>query len=77
MFFLSSIYCERILGRVHPTTAFYIRISGDMVLAEDRYKKCIDLWHRSLDFDDAARMAYELQITEDLLFAVRGVFYHD
>lgn len=72
MFFVSSIYCERILGRVHPTTAFYIRISGDMVLADDRYKKCIDLWHRSLEFDDAARMAYELQITEDLLFAVRG-----
>ena len=72
MFFISSIYCERVLGQVHPTTAFYIRISGDMVLAEDRYKKCIDLWHRSLEFDAAARMAYELQITEDLLFAVRG-----
>lgn len=72
MFFLSSIYCERVLGQVHPTTAFYIRISGDMVLADDRYKKCIDLWHRSLEFDAAARMAYELQITEDLLFAVRG-----
>ena len=72
MFFISSIYCERILGRVHPTTAFYIRISGDMVLVNKRYKKCIDLWHRSLEFDNAARMAYELQITEDLLFAVRG-----
>ncbi len=72
MFFISSIYCERILGRVHPTTAFYIRISGDMALAEDRYSKCIELWHRSLDFDNAARMAYELQITEDLLFSVRG-----
>ncbi len=72
MFFVSSIYCERILGQVHPTTAFYIRISGDMVLADDRYAKCIDLWHRSLEFDNAARMAYELQITEDLLFAVRG-----
>lgn len=72
MFFLSSMYCERVLGQVHPTTAFYIRISGDMVLADDRYQKCIDLWHRSLDFDAAARMAYELQITEDLLFAVRG-----
>jgi len=72
MFFVSSVYCERILGQVHPTTAFYIRISGDMVLADDRYSKCIDLWHRSLDFDNAARMAYELQITEDLLFAVRG-----
>lgn len=72
MFFISSIYCERILGSVHPTTAFYIRISGDMVLADYRYKKCINLWHRSLEFDNAARMAYELQITEDLLFAVRG-----
>ena len=71
-FFVSSIYCERILGQVHPTTAFYIRISGDRVLTDDRYEKCIDLWHRSLDFDNAARMAYELQITEDLLFAVRG-----
>ena len=72
MYFLSSIFCERVLGQVHPTTAFYIRISGDMVLADDRYQKCIDLWHRSLDFDAAARMAYELQITEDLLFAIRG-----
>lgn len=72
MFFLSSIYCERILGRVHPTTAFYIRISGDMALAEDRYSKCMELWHRSLEFDNAARMAYELQITEDLLFSIRG-----
>lgn len=72
MFFISSIYCERILGKIHPTTAFYIRISGDMALAEDRYSKCIELWHRSLEFDNAARMAYELQITEDLLFAIRG-----
>lgn len=72
MFFISSIYCERILGKIHPTTAFYIRISGDIALAESRYSKCIELWHRSLEFDDAARMAYELQITEDLLFAIRG-----
>ena len=73
MFFVSSIYCERILGHVHPTTAFYIRISGDMALAEERYEKCVELWQRSLDFDNAARMAYELQITEDLLFAIRGI----
>ena len=72
MFFVSSIYCERILGRIHPTTAFYIRISGDMALAEERYSKCIQLWQRSLDFDHAARMAYELQITEDLMFSIRG-----
>ena len=72
MFFVSSIYCERILGRIHPTTAFYIRISGDMALAEERWDKCIELWHRSLDFDNAARMAYELQITEDLMFSTRG-----
>ncbi len=72
MFFLSSIYCERILGQVHPTTAFYIRISGDMALAEDCYSKCMELWHRSLDFDNSARMAYELQVTEDLMFSVRG-----
>ena len=72
MFFISSIYCERILGRIHPTTAFYIRISGDMALAEERWEKCIELWQRSLDFDHAARMAYELQITEDLMFSTRG-----
>ncbi len=74
MFFVSSIYCERILGQVHPTTAFYIRTCGNMALADDRYVKCIDLWHRSLEFDNAARMAYELQITEDLLSTVRGFF---
>ena len=72
MFFVSSIFCERILGRIHPTTAFYIRISGDMALSEERWGKCIELWHRSLDFDLAARMAYELQITEDLMFSTRG-----
>ena len=72
MFFVSSIFCERILGCIHPTTAFYIRISGDMALAEERFDKCVQLWQRSLDFDNAARMAYELQITEDLLFAIRG-----
>ena len=72
MFFVSSIFCERILGQIHPTTAFYIRISGDMALSEERWDKCIKLWHRSLDFDHAARMAYELQITEDLLFSTRG-----
>lgn len=71
-FFLCSIYCERILGTIHPTTAFYIRISGDMALEDRRYKKCMQLWLRSLEFDQAARMAYELQITEDLLFCVRG-----
>lgn len=72
MFFVSSIFCERVLGCIHPTTAFYIRISGDMALAEKRFDKCVQLWQRSLDFDNAARMAYELQITEDLLFAIRG-----
>ena len=72
MFFVSSIFCERVLGCIHPTTAFYIRISGDMALAEERFDKCVELWQRSLDFDNAARMAYELQITEDLLFAIRG-----
>lgn len=71
-FFLCSVYCERILGNVHPTTAFYIRISGDLALEEKRYDKCMQLWLRSLHFDKAARMAYELQITEDLLFCVRG-----
>ena len=72
MFYLSAIICERILGKVHPTTAFYIRIGGDMALAEKDYGKSLDLWQRSLEFDEAARMAYELQIVEDLLFCVRG-----
>ena len=72
MFYLSAIICERVLGKVHPTTAFYIRIGGDMALAEKDYAKSLDLWQRSLEFDEAARMAYELQIIEDLLFCVRG-----
>lgn len=72
MFYLSAIICERVLGKVHPTTAFYIRIGGDMALAEKDYTKSLELWQRSLEFDEAARMAYELQIIEDLLFCVRG-----
>lgn len=71
-FYLCSVYCERILGPIHPTTPFYIRISGDMALEEQAYDKCMQLWLRSLKFDEAARMAYELQIIEDLLFSVRG-----
>ncbi len=71
-FFLCAVYCERILGPVHPTTPFYIRISGDMALEEEMYDKCMQLWLRSLEYDEAARMAYELQIIEDLLFSVRG-----
>ena len=71
-FFLCAVYCERILGPIHPTTPFYIRISGDMALEEKKYDKCMKLWLRSLEFDKAARMAYELQIIEDLLFSVRG-----
>ena len=71
-FFLCAVYCERILGPVHPTTAFYIRISGDMALEQKMYGKCMQLWLRSLEYDEAARMAYELQIIEDLLFSVRG-----
>ena len=71
-FFLCAVYCERILGPVHPTTPFYIRISGDMALDEQVYDKCMQLWLRSLEYDEAARMAYELQIVEDLLFSVRG-----
>eukprot|EP00731_Ephydatia_muelleri_P038526 Em0793g2a len=49
-----------------------IRICGDMALAEKDYGKSLELWQRSLEFDEAARMAYELQIIEDLLFCVRG-----
>ena len=71
-FLLCAVYCERILGPVHPTTPFYIRISGDMALDDKMYEKCMQLWLRSLEYDEAARMAYELQIIEDLLFSVRG-----
>jgi Fem-1 family protein b len=71
-FYLCAVLCERILGAIHPTTPFYIRISGDMALEESHYAKCMKLWLRSLEFDKAARMAYELQIIEDLLFSVRG-----
>ena len=71
-FYLCSVYCERILGAIHPTTPFYIRISGDMALEKCQYDKCMRLWLRSLEFDRAARMAYELQIIEDILFSVRG-----
>ena len=73
-YFLCAVFCERILGKIHPTTAFCIRISGDMVLRqpENDYKKCVTLWQRSLQFDKAPRVAYELQIVSDLLFFVRG-----
>ena len=71
-FFLCAVYCERVLGPVHPTTPFYIRISGDMALDEQVYDKCMQLWLRSLEYDEAARMAYELQIIEDMLFSIRG-----
>lgn len=72
LYFLCSIISERILGRLHPTTAFCIRISGDMVLPQERYSQCMQLWLRSLQFDEAPRVAYELQIISDLLFFVRG-----
>ena len=49
MFFISSIYCERILGIAHYNTAFCVRITGDAVLTDKRYK-CIDVWYRSLNF---------------------------
>ncbi len=72
LYFLSSIISERILGKLHPTTAFCIRISGDMVLPQGQHGKCMALWLRSLEFDEAPRVAYELQIISDLLFFVRG-----
>ena len=65
--FLGSVYCERILGTTHSTTASYIAISGNKALGDRRYKKCMQLWLRSLEFDHAPRMPHDPEV---LLFFV-------
>ena len=69
-FCLCSVYCECILGIVHPTTAFYIRTCAQMALEDQRYEKCMELWHRSLENKHDGGMSHVLQTIEDLLFHV-------
>ena len=69
------MYSERIFGTIYPTTAFSIRTSGDVALKHGRYKKCMELWLRSLEFNHGPRIVYWFHITditEDLLFCVHG-----
>ena len=72
----SLAYCavifERVLGSAHPSTAFTMRGFGDALIELTKYAACEAIWLRSLEFDKAARLAFELQVIEDLLFAVKG-----
>lgn len=67
-----AVIFERILGPYHPSTAFTMRGFGDALIEFRRYSACEDVWLRSLEYDKAARMAFELQVVEDILFAVKG-----
>ena len=67
-----AVIFERILGAYHPSTAFTMRGFGDALIEFQRYSACEDVWLRSLEFDKAARMAFELQVVEDILFAIKG-----
>lgn len=67
-----AVIFERILGPYHPSTAFTMRGFGDALIEFKKYSACEDVWLRSLEYDKAARMAFELQVVEDILFAVKG-----
>ena len=67
-----AVIFERVLGPYHPSTAFTMRGFGDALIEFQRYSACEDVWLRSLEYDRAARMAFELQVVEDILFAVKG-----
>ena len=69
------IYCERILGRDHCITAHYIKNTGHIVLRDGKYEKCIDIWHRSLDFHNGSHIANKMNISHKLLYAVYGFFH--
>ena len=38
------------------------------------YARCLEIWEHSLTTDKASRLAYELQIKEDVLFTTRGFY---
>ena len=69
-----AVIFERILGAHHPSTAFTLRGFGDTLIELKKFQACEEVWLRSLEFDKAARIAFELQIVEDLLFAIKGFY---
>jgi Fem-1 family protein b len=69
---LCAVIFERVLGAAHPSTAFTMRGFGDLLIECKKYAPCEEVWLRSLEYDKAARLAFELQVVEDLLFAVKG-----
>ena len=48
--------------------------TGHMVLSSGKYKKCIDVWNRSLDFLKGAHITDIMNSTDELLYVVH-VFY--
>ncbi|XP_065915856.1 protein fem-1 homolog C-like [Dysidea avara] len=71
---LAALMYERIMGPNHPSLAFTLRVCGDMFIEKGDYGRCLEIWEHSLVTDKASRLAYELQIKEDVLFTTRGFF---
>lgn len=71
---LAALMYERIMGPNHPSLAFTLRVCGDMFIEKGDYARCLEIWQHSLTTDKASRLAYELQIKEDVLFTTRGFY---
>ena len=71
---LAALMYERIMGPYHPSLAFTLRVCGDMYIEKGNYARCLEIWEHSLATDKASRLAYELQIKEDVLFTTRGFY---
>ena len=71
---LAALMYERIMGPYHPSLAFTLRVCGDMYIEKADYDRCLEIWQHSLTTDKASRLAYELQIKEDVLFTTRGFY---
>lgn len=71
---LAALMYERIMGPHHPSLAFTLRVCGDMYIEKGEFTRCLEIWEHSLTTDKASRLAYELQIKEDVLFTTRGFY---